>query len=67
MKLLRFLSFPFLVLALTLYCAAGRLGAQPGNEPCEAVVGADGMQRVDILAGDYFLGPATSSSRSSGL
>lgn len=55
MKLPRFLSF--LVLALIICCAAGRLGAQPGHEPYRAAVGADGVQRVDILAGDYFFRP----------
>jgi len=66
MKSLRFLSPRFLsprflslvVLTLTVGCAAGRLGAQPGNKPYRAVMDGDGVQQVNILAGDYFFRPS---------
>lgn len=56
MKSLRFLSL--LVLTVTVYCAAERLGAQPGIMPYRAVMGTDGVQQVNILAGDYFFRPS---------
>jgi plastocyanin domain-containing protein len=55
MKSLRFLSL--LVLALTICFATARVGAQPGNESYRAVMDIDGMQHVNILAGDYFFRP----------
>ncbi|SEL18687.1 hypothetical protein [Nitrosovibrio tenuis] len=61
MKSVRFLSFRFLslvVLALAVCCAAGRLGAQPGNKPYRAVMDIDGVQHVNIVAGDYFFRPS---------
>ena len=50
----RFLS---LLLALVICFAVGRTGAQPGNEPYRATIGSDGVQHVNILAGDYFFRP----------
>jgi len=61
MKSLRFLSLRFLsllLLTLTVCCAAERLGAQPGNKPYRAVMDANGMQHVNILAGNYFFRPS---------
>ena len=55
MKPLRFLSL--LILALTVCSAAGLVSAQPGNEPYRATVDSDGVQHVNILAGDYFFRP----------
>jgi len=60
MKSLRFLSPRFLsviVLTSTVCCIAG-LDAQPGNKPYRAVMGTDGVQQVNILAGDYFFRPS---------
>ena len=60
MKSLRFLSPRFLsviVLTSTVCCIAG-LDAQPGNKPYRAVMGTDGMQQVNIVAGDYFFRPS---------
>ena len=55
MKPQRFLS---LMLALVFCFAAGRAAAQPGNEPYWAAVDVvDGVQHVNILAGDYFFRP----------
>ncbi|SCX37628.1 quinol oxidase [Nitrosospira sp. Nsp1] len=56
MKSLRFLSV--LVLTLTVCCTAEQLGAQPGNKPYRAVMGSDGVQEVNILAGNYFFRPS---------
>jgi len=71
MKPLRFLSLRFLspgflspqllsvvVLTLIVCCVSGRLDAQPGNKPYRAAVGTDGVQQVNILAGDYFFRPS---------
>ncbi|SFN90585.1 hypothetical protein [Nitrosospira briensis] len=56
MKSRRFLSL--LMLALTICFAAERIGAQPpGNESYRAAIAVDGVQRVNILAGDYFFRP----------
>jgi plastocyanin len=55
MKSHRFLFLP--MLALTVCCAAGWVRAQPGNESYRAAIDVDGMQRVNILAGDYFFRP----------
>jgi plastocyanin len=55
MKLHRFLSL--LMLALTVCCAAGWVRAQPGNESYRAAMDVDGVQHVNILAGDYFFRP----------
>ena len=60
MKSLRYLSPRFLsviVLTSTVCCIAG-LGAQPGNKPYRAVTDTDGVQQVNILAGDYFFRPS---------
>jgi len=60
MKSLRFLSLRFLfliILTLTVSCIAGRLGAQLGNKPYRAVMDTDGVQQINILAGDYFFKP----------
>ena len=57
----RFLSFRFLsllLLTLTVCCVAGKLGAQPDDKSYHAVMGADGVQQVNILAGDYFFRPS---------
>ena len=62
----RFLSFRFLslrflsllLLTLTVCCVAGKLGAQPDDKPYRAVMDADGVQQVNILAGDYFFRPS---------
>lgn len=56
MKSLRFLSL--LLLTLTVCCVAGKLGAQPDDKPYRAVMDADGVQQVNILAGDYFFRPS---------
>ena len=55
----RFFSPCFLSLMLALiFCfATGRATAQPGNEPYRAAVDVDGVQHVNILAGDYFFRP----------
>jgi plastocyanin domain-containing protein len=55
----RFLSpcFFSLMLALIFCFATGRAAAQPGNEPYRAAVDVDGVQHVNILAGDYFFRP----------
>ena len=61
MKSLRFLSLRFLsllLLTLTVCCVAGKLGAQPDDKPYHAVMDADGVQQVNILAGDYFFRPS---------
>jgi plastocyanin len=60
MKPQRFLSLRFLSLMLALiFCfPAGRAGAQPGNKPYRAVMDTDGVQQVNILAGDYFFRPS---------
>ncbi|HTJ55251.1 MAG TPA: quinol oxidase [Nitrosospira sp.] len=61
MKSLRFLSLRFLsllLLTLTVCCVAGKLGAQPDDKPYRAVMDADGVQQVNILAGDYFFRPS---------
>lgn len=61
MKSLQFLSLRSLfliILTLTVCCIAGRLSAQPGNKPYRAVMGTDGVQQVNILAGDYFFRPS---------
>ena len=55
MKSLQFLSL--LMLALTVCCAAGWVRAQPGNESYRAAMDVDGVQHVNILAGDYFFRP----------
>jgi plastocyanin len=57
---LRFLSPHFLSLMLALiFCfSAGRVGAQPDNKPYRAAMDADGVQQVNILAGDYFFRPS---------
>ncbi len=55
MKSHRFLSL--LMLALTVCCAAGWVRAQQGTEPYRATVDGDGVQHVNILAGDYFFRP----------
>lgn len=47
-----------IILTLTVCCIAGRLSAQPGNKPYRAVMDADGVQQVNILAGDYFFRPS---------
>lgn len=59
MKPQRFLSSRFLSLMLTLILcfAAGRAAAQPGNESYRAAVDVDGVQHVNMLAGDYFFRP----------
>lgn len=59
MKLQRFLfpRFLFLLLALMISFTAGRVAAQSGNEPYRATIGSDGVQHVNILAGDYFFRP----------
>jgi plastocyanin len=59
MQPLRFLSLRFLSLLLTLvFCfAAGRVAAQSENEPYRATVDSEGVQHVNILAGDYFFRP----------
>lgn len=60
MKSLWFLSLRFLfliILTLTVSCIAGRLGAQLGNKPYRAVMDTDGVQQINILAGDYFFKP----------
>lgn len=59
MKLQRFLfpRFLFLLLALMISFTAGRVAAQSGNEPYRATIGNDGVQHVNILAGDYFFRP----------
>jgi len=36
---------------------AGRVAAQPGNKPYRAAIDSDGVQHVNILAGDYFFRP----------
>jgi plastocyanin len=36
---------------------SARVAAQPGNEPYQATVDSDGVQHVNILAGDYFFRP----------
>jgi plastocyanin len=55
----QFLSLRFLSLLLTLiFCfVAGRVAAQSENEPYRATVDSEGMQHVNILAGDYFFRP----------
>jgi plastocyanin len=55
----RFFSPCFLSLVLPLiFCfAPGRAAAQSGNEPYRAAVDVDGVQHVNILAGDYFFRP----------
>jgi plastocyanin len=53
---LRFLSL--LVLALAICFPAGRVGAQSSNESYRATVDSDGVQHVNILAGDYFFRPS---------
>lgn len=55
----RFLSSRFLSLLLVLVIcfAAGRVAAQPINEPYRATVDSEGVQRVNIRAGDYFFRP----------
>src|SRR5690349_8771364 len=60
MKSLRFLSPRFLsVIVLTsTVCRIAGLGAQPGNKPYRAVTDTDGVQQVNILAGDYFFRPS---------
>ena len=50
----RFLS---LLLVLVISFTAGRVAAQSGNEPYQATIGSDGVQQVNILAGDYFFRP----------
>ncbi|SES96191.1 Plastocyanin [Nitrosospira multiformis] len=50
----RFLS---LLLALVISFTAGGVAAQSGNEPYRAAIGSDGVQHVNILAGDYFFRP----------
>ena len=50
----RFLS---LLLVLVISFTAGRVAAQSGNEPYRATIGSDGVQQVNILAGDYFFRP----------
>jgi plastocyanin len=50
----RFLS---LLLALVICFAMGRVVAQSENEPYRATVDSEGVQRVNILAGDYFFRP----------
>ncbi|SEP03422.1 cupredoxin domain-containing protein [Nitrosovibrio sp. Nv6] len=56
MKSVRFLSL--FMLALIVCCTAGRAGAQPGDKPYRAAVNIDGVQHVNILAGDYFFKPS---------
>jgi plastocyanin len=61
MKSLRFLSLRFLsllLLTLTVCCVAEKLGAHPDDKPYRAVMDADGVQQVNILAGDYFFRPS---------
>jgi plastocyanin len=50
----RFLS---LLLVLAICFLAGRVRAQSENEPYRATIGSDGVQHVNILAGDYFFRP----------
>ena len=50
----RFLS---LLLVLVISFTAGRVAAQSENEPYRATIGSDGVQHVNILAGDYFFRP----------
>ena len=59
MKLQRFLfpRFLSLLLALIISFTAGRVAAQSENEPYRATVDSDGVQHVNILAGDYFFRP----------
>ena len=59
MKLQRFLfpRFLSLLLALIISFTAGRVAAQSENEPYRATIGSDGVQHVNILAGDYFFRP----------
>jgi plastocyanin len=59
MKLQRFLFPRFLplLLALMICFAMGRVAAQSENEPYRATVDSEGVQRVNILAGDYFFRP----------
>lgn len=45
------------MLALTLSCVAGLVSALLGNEPYRATVDSEGVQHVNILAGDYFFRP----------
>ena len=55
MESLRFLSI--LTLALAICFVAGRTSAQSESEPYRATIGSDGVQHVNILAGDYFFRP----------
>ncbi|MCC2681506.1 MAG: hypothetical protein K0S36_1070 [Nitrosospira multiformis] len=59
MKLQRFLfpRFLSLLLALMISFTAGRVAAQSENELYRAAIGSDGVQHVNILAGDYFFRP----------
>lgn len=59
MKPHRFLSLRFLSLLLVLVISftAGRVAAQSENEPYRTTIGSDGVQHVNILAGDYFFRP----------
>ena len=64
MKPYWFLSFRFLspcflsvMLALIFCVAAGGAAAQPSTEPYRATMGSDGVQQVNILAGDYLFRP----------
>lgn len=50
----RFLS---LLLVLVISFTAGRVAAQSENEPYRTTIGSDGVQHVNILAGDYFFRP----------
>jgi plastocyanin len=45
------------MLSLTICCAANWVHAEPGNESYRGAVGSDGVQHVNILAGDYFFRP----------
>lgn len=55
MESLRFLSI--FMLALVICFAAGLVAAQLSNEPYRSTVDSDGVQQVNILAGDYFFRP----------
>ena len=46
------------MLTLAVCCLAERLDAQPADKPYRAAMGADGVQQVNILAGDYFFRPS---------
>ena len=50
----RFLS---LLLVLVISFTAGRVAAQSENELYRTTIGSDGVQHVNILAGDYFFRP----------